>query len=271
MLEGMDPKPAHLASCHAAQFEDASVAAAYRTRPPYPPETFSVLARLVLPGPRHVLELGCGTGDLTIPLASDVERVDAIDPSSAMLALARRRSIGEGRVRWIHAPAETAPLQGPYALAVAAESLHWMDWDVVLPRIAAELVPGGMLAIVTRGRAERAPWDAELGALIARHSTNREYRAVDLIVELASRGLFREAGRATTAAVPHAQSIDEHVESFHSRNGFSRERMRAEEAAAFDDGVRRVLARHCPDGVVRLLTNATIVWGAPCTSGSGAP
>ena len=47
-------KPQHLAAEHAAQFGDEEVAGAYRHRPPYPPETFSILAQdaspSVLPG-----------------------------------------------------------------------------------------------------------------------------------------------------------------------------------------------------------------------------
>ena len=46
---------------------------------------------------------------------------------------------------------ETAPLDPPYALVTAGESLHWMAWEVVLPRFAAALVPGGLLAIADRG------------------------------------------------------------------------------------------------------------------------
>ena len=40
---------------------------------------------------------------------------------------------------------ETAPLDPPYVLAVAGESLHWMEWSVVLPRLAEALEPGALL------------------------------------------------------------------------------------------------------------------------------
>ncbi len=119
--------------------------------------------------------------------------------------------------------AEDAALDGPYSLVVAAESLHWMDWSVVLPKVAAELVPGAYLALVERGE-EGLAWSAELGQLISMYSTNKEFRSYNLVHELKIRGLFQEVGRRPTAPVPFDQSIDDHIELMHSRNGLSRDR-----------------------------------------------
>jgi hypothetical protein len=55
-------KPQHLTAEYAAQFGDEEVAAAYRHRPPYPPQAFSMLEPLLGPRPRTVLEVGAGTG-----------------------------------------------------------------------------------------------------------------------------------------------------------------------------------------------------------------
>lgn len=60
--------------------------------------------------PRNVVELGCGTGNITIPLASAGYRLTGIDLSSDMLAVAQRklddlppvrRLTREGGVRWL--------------------------------------------------------------------------------------------------------------------------------------------------------------------------
>jgi hypothetical protein len=48
-----------------------------------------------------------------------------------------------------------------------------------------------------------------------------------------------------------------------SRNGFSRERMGAEQAAVFDDEVRKLLLQFYPDGMMFLRVVAEIVWGIP--------
>jgi SAM-dependent methyltransferase len=191
--KSIQPKPTHLSRRYGAQFEDASVAAAYHTRPPYPCEFFDVLNQLHAPGPRRILELGCGTGDATIGLVRQAERIDAIEPSTAMLVLARRREgANDPRINWIRAPAESATFHGLYSLAVAAESLHWMEWSVVLPELAAALAEKAVLVLAERIGAAPMRWDAEAMRLIAKYSTNQEFCQYDLVEELTSRALFRE-------------------------------------------------------------------------------
>jgi SAM-dependent methyltransferase len=267
----MLPKPAHLGSHYAAQFEDASVAAAYRVRPPYPAEFFSFLERLHVSGRRNVLELGSGTGDVTFGLLNGDIHIDAIEPSAAMLSTARRSAAADDpRIHWICAPAETAEFGGRYSLAIAVESLHWMEWDVVLPKIAEALKPGAFLALAERNCSGSLPWDAGILKLLPKYSTNREYRPYDLVNELTRRRLFRELGRHTTAPVAFSQSIDDYIESLHSRNGFSRERMGVESARLFDNELRLLLERDGLDGTVLLQTIVNIVWGIPAVASQTA-
>jgi trans-aconitate methyltransferase len=254
-------KPSYLGPEFAEQFCDVSIVRAYGTRPPYPAELFEKLASLVAGAPRIVLELGCGSGDLTHRLAPLVGRVDAVDSSEPMLesALALRRS---SNICFVHASAEEFVAQEHYALAVAAESLHWMEWSVVMPKLKRCLRPQAVLAIVTPRVLRGLPWLAQLELLITRYSTNRAYRRYDLVEELRGRGMFQELGRATFRA-PFRQGVDAYVESFHSRNGFSRDRMQAEDAQSFDRGVRALVLEHRPDGEVEAEVEATIVWGQP--------
>ncbi|HTO68926.1 MAG TPA: class I SAM-dependent methyltransferase [Myxococcota bacterium] len=260
----MSEKPAHLAPRYAAQFADRAVVAAYRARPPYPQEVFDRLESLLPARNARVLELGCGSGDLTLGLAPRVGELDAVDVSAPMLEAARARAgARHPNVRFVHSSAEAFEPRAKYALAVAAESLHWMDWDLVLPCVASWLEPGGVLAIVDGRILEPPPWQAELARLVATHSTNRDFKPVDLVAELEQRGLFRELGRCRTQSIALEQNVDDYVESFHSRNGFSRERMSAASAAAFDAGVRAAVAPHAVAGHIRARYSALVVWGAP--------
>jgi SAM-dependent methyltransferase len=201
------PKPDHLGQRYGAQFQDESVARAYHARPPYPSALFDILDSLQSPlQRRRTLELGCGTGDATFGLAARAEWIDAIEPSAAMLSIARcRTDANVAHIRWLRTMAEQAEFEGPYSLAVAAESLHWMEWDIVLPKVAAALAPGAFLVIVERGTCELMPWESELRDLISKHTTNREYLPYDLIKELTSRRLFREVGRCTTLPILFTQ------------------------------------------------------------------
>ena len=270
----MDPKPVHLGPTYGAQFADESVVGAYRHRAPYPAETFTLLTALLPTAGRaagsaagsatggRVLEVGSGTGDLTRPLAAFVDEIDAVEPSASMRAAARQLPGGESvRIQWIAADAETAPLRAAYDLAVAAESLHWTDWPIVLPRIGRALAPGAMLALVGRQREER-PWWGGLNDLIPRYSTNRDYAPYDLVHELTQRDLFRERGRAETAFVSFEQTVEAYIESFHSRNGFSRERMAPTAASGFDSELRALVMPHAQDGVLRQAVSALVVWGS---------
>lgn len=257
-------KPKQFGPEYGAQFGDASVVAAYRHRPPYPAEVFDILVELIGAGPRVALDAGCGSGDLAMPLARIVERVDAVDPSAEMIAAGKARSGGNSsRLRWITASMEDALLSPPYGLVTAGESLHWMDWPVVLCRFRDALVPGGVLAIVER-REQANPWWPDLLRLIQRFSTNRDYAPYDLVELLEGRGLFKQSGARRTQPVPVTQTLDDYIESIHSRNGFSRDRMISEEAAAFDIEARRLLEQHASDGVIRFAVCASVVWGAPC-------
>jgi len=242
-------KPRGLGAEYAGQFRDEAVVAAYACRPPYPPATFDVLGELVRESDA-VLDLGCGTGDLACGLAGRVARVDAVDWSEAMLRVARER---EPAVNWIHAPVETAPLEPPYGLVTAGESLHWFDWDVVFGRLAGL---GAPLAIVFRVE-EAESWTPALREIIPRYSTNVEFEAYDLLGELERGGYFTPAHMHRTGSVAVKQGVEAYIESIHSRNGFSRDRMTPEAADAFDEEVRTIL----PTDSVEIHTHAHITWG----------
>jgi SAM-dependent methyltransferase len=270
----MAPKPSHLSGDYGAWFKDPLVAAAYPYRPPYPAEVVETLVSLVpaAPGaPRAVLDVGCGSGDLARRLAPLVDRVDAVDFSAAMLAQGRRSPGGDHpRLRWVESPVETAPLDPPYALVTAGESLHWMAWEAVLPRFAAALAPGGVLAIADRS------WDGPpalrqgLLPVFSRYSPVRDFRSYNLIDELVQRGLFAPSGVRRCGPQPWRPTIEEYLECRHSQRGFSRTHMGPAAATAFDAAVRDLLeaavrdgtiARH--DGRLELEVRASVVWGAP--------
>lgn len=251
----------------AATFEDRNVAASYRHRPAYPPQTFEILTGLIADEPRAVLDLGCGTGFLARPLAPLVDRVDAVDVSAAMLSEGKRLPGGDHpRLSWIVGRAEEVALRPPYALVTAGDSLHWMDWDVVLPRLAGTLSPHGRLAILSvdgKVAVEDQAFHQGVVDLIGRYSTLDEWRPeFDLVAALKRRGLFQEQGRTETEAVPFYQSVDEYVESFHARASLSWKRMHPDDAIAFDAALRHLVVDRVGDQV-ELAVHGFIAWGKP--------
>ncbi len=258
----MQPKPKHLSSTYAEQFQDASVAKVYRKRPPYPPETTETIAGLCPSENRRVLELGAGTGEIAIPLAGLMERVDAVEPSAAMTEVARLQS-GYERVHWYQTSAEQFGYDDEYGLIVCAQCLGWMDWHAVFPKMAACLHSRGSLVIVELTELSDQRWQGDLRSLISRYSTNQDFVPFDLIEGIVERGLFHPTGSRQTTPMPFTQSIDDFIESLHGRNGFSRDRMSVGASTEFDRAVRNLLWSHHQNGYLEGTIQATITWGKP--------
>lgn len=258
------PKPKGLQIEYASQFKDPAVVAAYRCRPAYPDAIFPMLADLVVGHPRAVLDVGCGTGFIARPLVDYVDRVDGVDFSAPMLDTARRLPNGDHpNIRWIDGPVEDVELDPPYGLITAGDSLHWMEWAVVMPRFRRLLAPGGVVALVGSTAIGDSPWWEEILPIIQHYSTNRDYQPYNTVEELTRRGLFHVQGRAKTDAVPLSQSLVDYVESFHARNGLSRDRMQPGMAAAFDSAAAEILTKYAVDGQLHWQYQGTLIWGIP--------
>jgi len=150
----------------------ADVAAWYHFRAPYAPAAIAFLAgTFALDAHARVLDLGCGPGTLTVPLAAAAGDVIAVDPEPQMLDEARKaaRAAGRDNIRWLRARAEDLPAElGRVQLATLGQSFHWMDRDAVLARLADVVEPGGGLALVNPGRRRpQESWEATADAVVA--------------------------------------------------------------------------------------------------------
>ncbi|GIH25897.1 methyltransferase type 11 [Acrocarpospora phusangensis] len=115
-----------------------------RARPGYPPELFDRL-----PDGR-VLEIGCGTGQATEPLAARGHPVVAVELGAGLAAFTRRKLARFPAVEVVTADFETWPLpEEPFDLVLAATSFHWLDPATRVARAARALRPGGVLATVS--------------------------------------------------------------------------------------------------------------------------
>jgi SAM-dependent methyltransferase len=124
-----------------------SVADLYsRARPGYPPRLLDDLG--LRPGIR-ILEIGPGTGQLTVPLAARGGHVTAVELGPDLAAIARRRTAGLPAVEVIEADFERwEPPAEPYDLVIAATAFHWLDPATRMARVGRVLRPGGRLAVI---------------------------------------------------------------------------------------------------------------------------
>lgn len=143
-----------------AAFDDA--AEDYdRTRPVCPPELFDHLVELTgLSAGDQVVEIGCGTGQATIPLSQRGLAVTAIEVGPALATIARRRLAGFPHARVLTGSFEEwEPEDGPFDAMVAFNSLHWIDPEVRYRKPAELLGAGGVM--VVGGCLWAVPRDAE--------------------------------------------------------------------------------------------------------------
>jgi SAM-dependent methyltransferase len=116
-------------------------------RPGYPPALFAWLAS-VSPARERAVDLGCGTGQASVALASHFAEVIALDPSREQIAHAERHA----RVSYRVAPAEATGLPDATAdLVVAAQALHWFDPARLHSELARIARPGSVFAAFTYG------------------------------------------------------------------------------------------------------------------------
>lgn len=122
-----------------------------RARPRYPPQVFAELAALAgLERGSRVLELGCGTGQATIPLAERSYRIVALELGKGMAALARKKLAPFPSVEVVQAAFEEWPLPDErFDAVVAATSFHWVDPAVRVTKAADALRRGGALAVIS--------------------------------------------------------------------------------------------------------------------------
>lgn len=248
---------------NAGRFQDQSVVDRYHLRPAYPPETFTILNELIVDEPRAVLDVGCGTGNVARPLAEYVEHIDAIDLSLPMLERAKTLPGGDSpKIRWLHGRAEDVETQPPYALVTAGESLHWMEWDVVLPRLVRVLTPHGMLAIAFVEE-QPAPWSEGYRQISQHFTNNPTYQPFDWIAELEKERLFQQLGKRMTAPVSVSQTVADYIAAQHARSTLSLDTMTAEQATQFDMEMQALLLPFAQDGLLTFSVVGGIKWGKP--------
>lgn len=116
--------------------------------------------------PCSVLDLGCGTGTLCWALAERGHRVTGVDPSAAMLDVARRKTRAD-RVEWVKCDAQNYRSGRHFDwvfMTGHAFQVLLTDSDVlaVLETMRCHLEPGGKIAFETRN--PQADWAEEWSA-----------------------------------------------------------------------------------------------------------
>jgi SAM-dependent methyltransferase len=130
-----------------AMFDD--VAALYdAVRPGYPAELYDDIRALSgVPDGGDILEIGCGTGQATLPLAQRGYHICCVELGAELAAIARRNLAAYPNVEVRVGAFETEPLpEDAYDLVVSATAFHWVAPDSY-PKLARVLRPQGAIAL----------------------------------------------------------------------------------------------------------------------------
>lgn len=143
-----------------------------------------LLLRKLPPHSRRVLDVGCGAGAFAARLAERIDHVDAVDRSPAMIEVAAHRT--PDNVTCMLGDVMTHPLpENSYDAIFSISALHHMDLATALPRFAALLRPGGVLAAVALPRKDLR---TELPAEIVAALSHRLLGAAFLLARSVGRG-----------------------------------------------------------------------------------
>ena len=149
---------------------DALAETYQRARPPYPEALWDRMRELQVlrPGLR-VIELGAGTGEATMRLLQAGAEVVAVEPGRALATRLKRRCPS---AQIVVARAEDAAMaEAQFDLAVAATSVHWLDLDVMIPKLHRAIVRDGHFAVWRTAFGDprtKTPFRDRVDAIVAR-------------------------------------------------------------------------------------------------------
>ncbi|WIY02759.1 methyltransferase domain-containing protein [Amycolatopsis mongoliensis] len=230
-----------------------------RFRRGYPPAVGDALTAAF--GPTRddvVLDLGCGTGQLTRVLAPRVGAVLGMDPEPAMLDQARKAG-SPANVSWLLGAdsdiGALTPALGPRRLGAVtvAQALHWMDPARLFAVTRPLLRPGGGVAVVTNGEPlwlQDTAWSAALREVVSSYLGTPLHRTCGTDETSQSRyaDALSEAGYVVDSQVVSYDaplSVEEIAGGVFSAMSPS-QLPAAEERPAFTERVREAVTPHGP-------------------------
>ena len=140
------------------------------TRQSYPNEIVEMIVRTagLEPG-SSVLEIGCGTGQLTRKLAGRGLDITAIDIGPAMVAGAKC-NVADPKIAFQVSSFEEFEASQAFDLIVSATAFHWVDPELGLAKAARLLRPSGWLALLTTGERYNEPLRSAVRELWAKYN-----------------------------------------------------------------------------------------------------
>ncbi len=120
-----------------------------KVRPGYPEALFDdVIHYAQLPIDGRILEIGCGTGQATLPMARRGYHILSLELGANLANLARHNLQGYPHIQVLTQAFEDWPVQpAAFDLALSATAFHWIDPAISYQKVAQALKSSGTLAL----------------------------------------------------------------------------------------------------------------------------
>lgn len=257
----------------AESFLDEDVANAYLFRPPYPDELLKFLSSLA-DFHERAMDIGCGSGKISIFLSHRFGEVIAIDPSAAMIAAEKKSAVNCGRnITWVTGRAEDYSDDRHFGIITAGSSIHWTNHEILFPKLATMT---GTLAIISNDMPRKPPCDnSQWREFISRWlwkmsekdptrwnkydpegfkaEANRHEKFMDIRGRMSFRQVFR-------------QKVPEIIEMQHSQATWARKFMGEPMSRQFDEELQELILPCAEKGILEMETESMVVWGKPRSS-----
>jgi len=250
-------------------FEEREVAQHYRFRPEYPSALFDRLISLC-PRRQRALDLGCGTGKITRGICGAFASVTAIDASISMLEVGQAlQDNRRGNINWILGLAEEANFgEEKFDLIVAAASIHWMDHQLLFPRLLDHVDKDHVFAVIDGDGAYQPPWQEAWDDFLSEwilELTGETYESNRVDSPFAKKMTrhrdWLELEGETTFKHIVSQSIEEFILCQYSRDTFALSRL-GERKTVFSEELTQILSPYA-DGTNTLEyeVQSSLEWG----------
>jgi ubiquinone/menaquinone biosynthesis C-methylase UbiE len=245
-------------------FGELDVARCYRHRVPYSPALYE---RLLILAPRRerLLDLGCGPGKIARELAPRFAEVTAVDPSAAMLEAGQELNASHN-ISWLCGRAEDVVLDGRFDAIAIGTAVHWMQHEIVFPRMSEWLALDGVLAIIDSERSDNdSPWSPRWVEFLKTwlKRVGREYDPVNFAAAGRTYVRWMDVRGKESFIEDFRQPIEHFIACQHSTATFARAKMGGDLAAKFDAELDQALRPLSHDGWLEFRVRSNLTWGKP--------